>query len=148
MQIYTDQHGVQRFTEGQLSIDIDSGEATFEVAWDFVSHGGEIDPAKVGGYLNSTLDWSQEAFDANEALKIQVAANAAALTITQAKQTAIALISNSTGQPVTEIQKAFAKATAHFLGIAEEVFIAKVLEFLQTSPVEQGQSSLKLDSGK
>jgi len=73
MQIYTDNAGIQHYISGSLSIDYESGEAVYPVLWDYVVHGGEVDSAKVGGYLNSKLDWSQEAFDANEGLKATVA---------------------------------------------------------------------------
>lgn len=75
MQIYTDANGVQQFTDGRIVVDSDTGEAVLPVLWDFDVHGGEVDPAKVGGYTDSSLTYSQAAFDANESLKATVAAN-------------------------------------------------------------------------
>lgn len=78
MQLYTDANGVQKLLlAGSIAINSDTGAPMLPVIWDSNVHGGTVDPAKVGGYLNSNLDWSQAAFDANAALIASVAATEA-----------------------------------------------------------------------
>lgn len=77
MQIYTDASGIQQITPGTIVIDSDSGQPIFKVVWDAEVHGGQVDLAKVGGYTNSNLTYSQDAFAANEALKVTAAAREA-----------------------------------------------------------------------
>ena len=76
MQLYT-RNGIQLLTSGTLSIDSDTGLPVFPIIWDTDVDGGEIDPAKVGGYsrINDELVYSQEDFDAHEIAKDTVAVN-------------------------------------------------------------------------
>lgn len=62
---------------------------------------------------------------------------AAAAQVQQAKDQAVALLSQASGQPINLLQRWFAKATVYFLneiaagnieGVTEEQFLAKVLE--------------------
>lgn len=76
MQLYTNAAGFQKLlTEGSIGRDADTitpenplGDYLHPVIWDTLVDGGEIDPAKVGGYsrVNNALVYSQEAFDAQE----------------------------------------------------------------------------------
>jgi len=93
MQIYTDSHGVQQYTDGSISIDSDTGLPVLPVIWT-----GEFDIAKVGGYsvVEGELVYSQAAFDENEALKVTVAAAQAAALVTATRQLAKDAIDGTT----------------------------------------------------
>ena len=66
--------------EIQQLIEVGQGGGYFDpsrVLWDEREDTGEIDPAKVGGYsrVDDELVYSQEDFDAHEALKVTLAAS-------------------------------------------------------------------------
>lgn len=120
-QIYTDNNGVQQGTNGSINVDSDTGMLVYSVIWF-----GDFDPAKVGGYyvIEGELLWSQERFNANQALKATVAAAEAAArtaaTKTAADQTLSVIFSSATGTTVTEVQKLFAKGFLEELNLIRD----------------------------
>lgn len=133
MQIYTDPNGIQRLLlSGKVAMDSETGETAHPVVWDTDTDGGEIAPAKIGGYSRDgdTLVYSQQDFDANEAAKATLAEAQAASAFAQTKQQAtLALIGSAAGQPINMLQKAFAGAVVHYLdGIAKGNIVGVTIE--------------------
>lgn len=96
MQVYTDANGIQRLTQGSISIDADTGLPVLTVIWDVEADGPIPNLAEVGGYsrVNDELVYSQQDYDDNEDLKVTVAEAEAAAIVSAKRTAAIAAIAD------------------------------------------------------